>query len=80
MFKLYLSDHFCTRHTPTRNDNGLVSLDEQGRQAMLRRYREQVRRESENNAMRWARMTPAEKARYPEPVDHFVDATNMVRP
>jgi hypothetical protein len=41
-------------------------LDDQGRAAMLRAYRECVRRESEANARRWARMTPAARARYPE--------------
>ena len=35
-------------------------------QEMLKLYREKVRCEAEANAARWARMTPAQRARYPE--------------
>lgn len=44
-----------------------LEVDARERAAMLRRYRAQVRRECESNAARWARMSPAERARYPEP-------------
>lgn len=44
-----------------------LEVDDKEREAMRQRYRDQVRRESEANAARWARMSPAERARYPEP-------------
>jgi hypothetical protein len=44
-----------------------MEVSDEEREAMRRRYREQIRRESENNAARWARMTPEQRQRYPEP-------------
>jgi hypothetical protein len=45
--------------------SGWMQATDEGREAMRRRYREEIVERDENNA-RWSRMTPLERARYPE--------------
>ena len=61
-----MPDTVAQQTSITMDWSGWMEADDAGRASMLRRYRERVRVDSENNAARWLRMTPAQRARYPE--------------